>query len=72
MAKGLLFQTPTVGFSFSSAFDKMRDVLSVDTTFDESVNYWLMTSIGDFISAYPVVLFSLRNLIDLFPMKIQR
>lgn len=72
MAKGLLFQTPTVGFSFSSAFDKMRDVLSVDTTFDESVNVWLMTSIGDFISAYPVVLFSLRNLIDLFPMKIQR
>lgn len=72
MAKGLLFQTPTVGFSFSSAFDKMRDVLSVDTTFDESVNFWLMTSIGDFISAYPVVLFSLRNLIDLFPMKIQR
>lgn len=70
MAKGLLFQTPTVGFS--SAFDKMRDVLSVDTTFDESVNFWLMTSIGDFISAYPVVLFSLRNLIDLFPMKIQR
>lgn len=50
----------------------MRDVLSVDTTFDESVNFWLMTSIGDFISAYPVVLFSLRNLIDLFPMKIQR
>lgn len=72
MAKGLLFQTPTVGFSFSSAFDKMRDVLNVDTTFDESVNFWLMTSIGDFISAYPVVLFSLRNLIDLFPMKIQR
>lgn len=73
MAKGLLFQTPTVGFSFSSAFDKMRDVLSVDTTFDESVNFWLlMASIGDFISAYPVVLFSLRNLIDLFPMKIQR
>lgn len=72
MAKGLLFQTPTVGFSFSSAFDKMRDVLSVDTTFDESVNFWLMTSIGDFISAYPVVFFSLRNLIDLFPMKIQR
>lgn len=72
MAKGLLFQTPTVGFSFSSAFDKMRDVLSVDTTFDESVNFWLMKSIGDFISAYPVVLFSLRNLIDLFPMKIQR
>lgn len=72
MAKGLLFQTPTVGFSFSSAFDKMRDVLSVDTTFDESVNYWLMAYIGDFISAYPVVLFSLRNLIDLFPMKIQR
>lgn len=72
MAKGLLFQTPTVDFSFSSAFDKMRDVLSVDTTFDESVNFWLMTSIGDFISAYPVVLFSLRNLIDLFPMKIQR
>lgn len=72
MAKGLLFQTPTVGFSFSSAFDKIRDVLSVDTTFDESVNFWLMTSIGDFISAYPVVLFSLRNLIDLFPMKIQR
>lgn len=72
MAKGLLFQTPTVGFSFSSAFDKMRDVLSVNTTFDESVNYWLMASIGDFISAYPVVLFSLRNLIDLFPMKIQR
>lgn len=72
MAKGLLFQTPTVGFSFSSAFDKMRDLLSVDTTFDESVNFWLMTSIGDFISAYPVVLFSLRNLIDLFPMKIQR
>lgn len=72
MAKGLLFQTPTVGFSFSSAFDKMRDELSVDTTFDESVNFWLMTSIGDFISAYPVVLFSLRNLIDLFPMKIQR
>lgn len=72
MTKGLLFQTPTVGFSFSSAFDKMRDVLSVDTTFDESVNFWLMTSIGDFISAYPVVLFSLRNLIDLFPMKIQR
>lgn len=72
MAKGLLFQTPTVGFSFSSAFDKMRDVLSVYTTFDESVNFWLMTSIGDFISAYPVVLFSLRNLIDLFPMKIQR
>lgn len=72
MAKGLLFQTPTVGFSFSSAFDKMRDVLSVDTTFDESVNFGLMASIGDFISAYPVVLFSLRNLIDLFPMKIQR
>lgn len=72
MAKGLLFQTPTVGFSFSSAFDKMRDVLNVDTTFDESVNFWLMASIGDFISAYPVVLFSLRNLIDLFPMKIQR
>lgn len=68
MAKGLLFQTPTVDFSFSSAFD----VLSVDTTFDESVNFWLMASIGDFISAYPVVLFSLRNLIDLFPMKIQR
>lgn len=59
-----------VGFSFFYVFDKMRDVLSVDIIFDESVNYWLMVFIGDFILVYLVVLFFLWNLIDLFFMKI--
>lgn len=59
-----------VGFSFFFVFDKMRDVLSVDIIFDESVNYWLMVFIGDFILVYLVVLFFLWNLIDLFFMKI--
>lgn len=59
-----------VGFSFFFVFDKMRDVLSVDIIFDESVNFWLMKFIGDFILVYLVVLFFLWNLIDLFFMKI--
>lgn len=59
-----------VGFSFFYVFDKMRDVLSVDIIFDESVNVWLMMFIGDFILVYLVVLFFLWNLIDLFFMKI--
>lgn len=59
-----------VGFSFFFVFDKMRDVLSVDIIFDESVNFWLMVFIGDFILVYLVVLFFLWNLIDLFFMKI--
>lgn len=59
-----------VGFSFFFVFDKMRDVLNVDIIFDESVNYWLMVFIGDFILVYLVVLFFLWNLIDLFFMKI--
>lgn len=59
-----------VGFSFFFVFDKMRDVLSVDIIFDESVNVWLMMFIGDFILVYLVVLFFLWNLIDLFFMKI--
>lgn len=59
-----------VDFSFFFVFDKMRDVLSVDIIFDESVNYWLMVFIGDFILVYLVVLFFLWNLIDLFFMKI--
>lgn len=59
-----------VGFSFFFVFDKMRDVLSVDIIFDESVNFWLMMFIGDFILVYFVVLFFLWNLIDLFFMKI--
>lgn len=59
-----------VGFSFFFVFDKMRDVLSVDIIFDESVNFWLMMFIGDFILVYLVVLFFLWNLIDLFFMKI--
>lgn len=59
-----------VGFSFFFVFDKIRDVLSVDIIFDESVNFWLMMFIGDFILVYLVVLFFLWNLIDLFFMKI--
>lgn len=59
-----------VGFSFFFVFDKIRDVLSVDIIFDESVNFWLMVFIGDFILVYLVVLFFLWNLIDLFFMKI--
>lgn len=59
-----------VSFSFFFVFDKMRDVLSVDIIFDESVNFWLMVFIGDFILVYLVVLFFLWNLIDLFFMKI--
>lgn len=59
-----------VGFRFFFVFDKMRDVLSVDIIFDESVNFWLMVFIGDFILVYLVVLFFLWNLIDLFFMKI--
>lgn len=59
-----------VDFSFFFVFDKMRDVLSVDIIFDESVNFWLMVFIGDFILVYLVVLFFLWNLIDLFFMKI--